>query len=464
MDLLLAYLPSGLVLGYGLILLKKPFFSLATRSVDLLNVLIAELDEDEKYRVVSSKVGPTIKELLLLLLAFVAVVAATYGAFLMGTVLLHSLLPNSAPHPLWGLLVLSLAATVPFLRAPKSKSGYSEVSQLFHHLVLDNTHLGKRLFKSQINGIEHPVPVVGPGDSVKTTAVIITGLARTGTTVLAKELAARGPFKSLTYANLPFLLAPKLWGRIYRPKSGELEERAHGDGIKVGKDSVEALEEYFFQTFGPQYVEQDKLLTHTLDGSLNDLYRRYQRSLTGDDRIYLAKNNNAILRYPSLVANNPDFAVFILFRDPLDHAYSLLKQHQRFLQKQDEDPFVLTFMNWLGHYEFGHGQRPFDLPTLPKAPFAGDATSLNYWLERWISYYSYVLTLDRPQLISFETFTKDPQAVLASIAEATGLAVDPSGLEPYQKTAPDFPEHDAHLAQRAMEIYSALNEASFCKV
>lgn len=460
MDLLLAYFPSGLVLGYGLILLKKPFFTLATNSADLLNVLVAEMDEDEKFAAVSKKVAPTIKGLLLLLLAFFAVLLAAYGAYLMGENLLLFFWPSANAHPIFGLLALSLAATLPFLRTKKSKSGYSELSQVFHHLVLDNPHLGKRLLKQQIRGVEHPVPNAGPSGTLPTSAVIVTGLARTGTTVLAKELAARGPFKSLTYANLPFLLAPKLWGRIYRPAPGETHERAHGDGIKVGKDSVEALEEYFFQTVGPHYVAQEKLLHHELDQKTNELYRRYQRSITGPNRVYLAKNNNALLRYPSMVALNPDFAVFILFRDPLDHAYSLLKQHQRFLQSQTEDPFVLTFMNWLGHFEFGHGQRPFELPGAPEAPYAGNAEELDYWLRRWVSYYSYVLTLNRPKLIAFEVFAERPQEVLAKIGELTGLSIDAEGIAPHTKGPSDYPKYDTDLAKHAQELYAQLRQRS----
>ena len=97
------------------------------------------------------------------------------------------------------------------------------------------------LLKRQIKGVEHPV------EAEQTSAILITGLARAGTTALTRALTERGPFASLDYSNMPVLLAPRLWSRFYKPKKKEDKERAHGDGIKVGLASVEALEEYFFK-------------------------------------------------------------------------------------------------------------------------------------------------------------------------------------------------------------------------
>ena len=78
-------------------------------------------------------------------------------------------------------------------------------------------------------------------------------------------------------------------------------------------------------------------------------------------QVYLAKNNNAVLRLKSMLPLNPDMTVFVLVRDPLQHAFSLMKQHQKFEKEQTEDPFILEYMNWLGHHEFGQGQLPFNL-------------------------------------------------------------------------------------------------------
>ena len=64
---------------------------------------------------------------------------------------------------------------------------------------------------------------------------------------------------------MPVLLAPRLWSKIYKPKATEDKERAHGDGIKVGLASVEALEEYFFKVLkNDAYIKADGLYGHEL--------------------------------------------------------------------------------------------------------------------------------------------------------------------------------------------------------
>ena len=74
---------------------------------------------------------------------------------------------------------------------------------------------------------------------------------------------------------------------------------------------------------------------------------------------YLSKNNNFILRYKSIRKLNNCFIMVILFRSPLEHANSLLNQHKKFCKIQKKDPFILEYMNWLGHHEFGLNQKQF---------------------------------------------------------------------------------------------------------
>ena len=251
---------------------------------------------------------------------------------------------------------------------------------------------------------------------------------------------------------MPVLLAPRLWSRFYKPKKKEDKERAHGDGIKVGLASVEALEEYFFKVAtNDRFISDDQLHLHELSAKENDLYRRYTKSLCGDGQIYLAKNNNAILRLKSILPQNTDMKVFVLVRDPLQHAYSLMKQHQKFEKEQTDDPFILEYMNLLGHHEFGLVQLPFNLSGA--APQQTDRGQLNYWLERWIDYYNYAKTLNNIQFIAYEDFVAQPKNVLEGISTETGIALKTEGVALFEKTEVDVPEHDADLAAKALEIY-----------
>ena len=80
--------------------------------------------------------------------------------------------------------------------------------------------------------------------------VFVAGLARSGTTILLNALYESNQFSSLSYQNMPFILAPNLWSKVSVAKQNiELIERAHGDGIKVSSTSPEAFEEVFWMTF-----------------------------------------------------------------------------------------------------------------------------------------------------------------------------------------------------------------------
>ena len=59
--------------------------------------------------------------------------------------------------------------------------------------------------------------------------VFISGLARSGTTILLRKVFSSNEFASLQYNNMPFLFLPNLWSPKTKIKS---YERAHGDNIK----------------------------------------------------------------------------------------------------------------------------------------------------------------------------------------------------------------------------------------
>jgi len=55
--------------------------------------------------------------------------------------------------------------------------------------------------------------------------IFITGLARSGTTILLNALYKSNIFASLSYSDMPFVLAPNLWSKIsFNKKNLELKE------------------------------------------------------------------------------------------------------------------------------------------------------------------------------------------------------------------------------------------------
>ena len=78
-------------------------------------------------------------------------------------------------------------------------------------------------------------------------------------TILLNAIYKSNVFASLSYSDMPFVLAPNLWSKIsFKKKDLELKERAHGDGIKVSTESPEAFEEVFWKTFAEENDDEFK--------------------------------------------------------------------------------------------------------------------------------------------------------------------------------------------------------------
>ena len=129
-------------------------------------------------------------------------------------------------------------------------NNYSWLQQKLHQLALSSKFMRETTFDVETSLI-----------STKKTNdinVFVAGLARSGTTVLLNAIYNTDQFSSLSYQDMPFVLAPNLWSRLsFNKQDPNLVERAHGDGIKVSTESPEAFEEVFWNTFD-EYDESIK--------------------------------------------------------------------------------------------------------------------------------------------------------------------------------------------------------------
>ena len=262
---------------------------------------------------------------------------------------------------------------------------YNAIERLLHGLTLANPVISELLFD-----LERALFKPDPGTCGS--PVIVAGLARSGSTILMRTLHDSGLFASLTYHDMPFVMAPNLWSRITRlgRKSGELQERAHQDGIKVSFESPEAFEEVFWRVHEAAHRGGAPVMgVREVSRQAYRDYRVFQAAVCkryGKSR-YLAKNNNHIMRLESLLALTTDTTVLVPFRHPAHQAHSLLRQHKLF---ENADDFTNNYMRWLGHHEFGRSHLPFSLGAeanqdhwLPDNP--------NYWLCQWRNVYTYLL-------------------------------------------------------------------------
>ncbi len=342
-----------------------------------------------------------------------------------------------------------------------SKSGYNFISRLLHRTALQSKAIAEISFD-----IENSI-VKKKGRSFPGNHVFISGLARSGTTVLMRYLYETGHFRSLTYLDMPFVLMPNIWKRIsYRKTGGEYKERAHQDGIMVGFDSPEALEEVFWRVFcGKDYILKDRLQLHRIERNVLAKFKDYVNNIlisgdTASQTRYLSKNNNHILRLDYLQKIMPESHIIIPFREPLQHSNSLLNQHIHFSKIQQEDGFSLDYMNWLGHFEFGLNQKSFFLNDNEAFREMGNyaKTDINFWLLNWKNYYRYVNEHYTGNTIFFnyDKFCRDPALELNNLfnkLDITSPAVQP---EPFKPPVKIITGVDNNLLEECNAIYKML--------
>ena len=232
-------------------------------------------------------------------------------------------------------------------------------------------------------------------------------------------------------------ICPLCWhhsyGRRYSAawqRRASATERAHADGLMVDFDSIEAFEEVFWLTFASQhYLRRHQLLLHDVDEELTSLFNEFisivlaARAETTPKR-YLSKNNNNVLRLKGLASAVPNGLIVVPYRRPIDHARSLLRQHLRFWELQQSDPFTLKYMRWLGHYEFGQDHRPFAFQTRTEEKAASNPEELNYWLQYWVDVYEGILaTLPANAVLwDHDAFCAEPADCYERLAAHLGFA------------------------------------------
>ena len=243
---------------------------------------------------------------------------------------------------------------------------YSFIHQLLHEIFL-----GNKLIKKSIFEIEKII-FLKKNDIKNNKHIFITGMPRSGTTALLNVLNKKNDLCSLKYKNMPFVMGPNI-SKIFKSKKIIKSERYHKDNIFIDLDSPEAFDEIFFLTYKNNIVFDE--LTNFISLVLSSNHKER----------YLSKNNNNYLRINDLKSIFPNSAFIIPVREPLQHSFSLLTQHINFIKLQTKENFVLKYMNYLGHYEFGMGHKSWF-----KSIHYIDKFNINYWLEQWYLYYSFI--------------------------------------------------------------------------
>ena len=222
--------------------------------------------------------------------------------------------------------------------------------------------------------------------------IFITGLARSGTSSALDLFCQSGKYGYQTYEDMPFLMCPNLYSkfRSFFKKKFNIQPRSHSDGILISQGSPEAFEEFFWKNeMNNNYISNNFLLENHLSEENISNFNKYINLVLkkNNKEIYISKNNNNILRLKFISEKLNDSIILIFFRNPVAHCYSLLKQHLNFINLQNNNKFILDYMNYLGHFEFGKNLKRFEIGKYKE----NDPTKINFWIEIWINYYNYIL-------------------------------------------------------------------------
>ena len=350
-------------------------------------------------------------------------------------------------------------------------AGYSRLDRALHRLAFATTKaqlgiadLEQRWFRRDLEAVQVGAPV------------LITALPRAGTTILLELVAGCGEFAAHTYRDMPFVLCPMLWHKLSRPfqRPSQPRERAHADGIAVSLDSPEAFEEMLWHRFWPQHYQARTIAPWTTcsDLEFTEFFAAHRHKIValrarGDKptRRYVSKNNGNMARLPAIFEAVPDATVVVAFREPLQHAASLLRQHQRFGAMHDADAFGRRYMAGIGHFDFGRNLRPIDFGGWHGDRPASAAERLEFWLEYWVATYRHALqAAEHPQilLVSFERLGSaagiDALAEALKVDDRPDLLARASMLRPAKEHPVDLRELPPALVQAAQEIWAELTK------
>lgn len=347
---------------------------------------------------------------------------------------------------------------------------YNATSRVLHKMVLSSPRIGELC-----HDIETAFSQIGSNPSKKAVKpVFIAGLARAGTTILMRTLFSTGHFYSLSYRDMPFVLMPSLWRKLSSPffQTSHDKERAHSDRIMVNYDSPEALEEIFWKTFcETDYFTVDGLVSHEPSEAVAKKYRRFVNHILisrqgSDQKRYLSKNNNNVLRLRTITQIFPDAKVIIPFRDPIQQALSLQRQHISFLERHSQDPFSLSYMNWLGHHEFGSNHKPLFAESSVLKQQTHRPESLVYWLKYWTHTYQKILEQapDHCLFFRYEEFCQSPNSSLSHILNKLDVDCPAATVREISQDIVDnihsHPILPAALTREAYGVYDLLEKIS----
>ncbi len=302
--------------------------------------------------------------------------------------------------------------------------------------------------------------------------VYVTGLARSGSTILLEMLNWQPGVVTHRYRDFPMLHVPVLWNGFLDRASRQPSvprERAHRDGIVVTRESPEAFEEVLWMSFFPHLHDPQQSSIVSSDTSRPDFERFYRDHirkllmLRGGQR-YVSKGNYNITRLEFLLRLFPDARFVVPVRNPYWHVASLMKQHHLFTAGQRRHPRATAHLTRSGHFEFGPHRRPIhtgDAEAVQRVQACWrEGREVEGWARYWSMVYDYVAdrlaanpTLaDATLVVPYETLCRNPAATVEALYRHGGFPADPELLRRARERV-HFPDYyDPELSDQEKAV------------
>jgi hypothetical protein len=278
--------------------------------------------------------------------------------------------------------------------------------------------------------------------------IYVTGLARSGTTILLELISRLPGVATHRYRDFPPIWTPCLWNGfldLVPNRAAQPHERPHADGIEITPESPEAMEETIWMRFFPgahDPAASNVLGRDTRNEAFAEFYRRHIRKLLlvrGRQR-YVAKGNYNVSRLGYLQELFPDARFVVPVRHPVSHVASLMRQHQLFSDGQRAHPASRDYLRCVGHFEFGLDRVPINMDGVPAI-----SEVVSHWMSGdeaagWAAYWSHVYgsLLDQIErdsrlreavlIVRYEDLNTRPEDELRRVLNHCHLEVEPSKL------------------------------------
>ena len=198
--------------------------------------------------------------------------------------------------------------------------------------------------------------------------IFVSGLARSGSTILTNILNVHDDTGSFLYRDAPFIEMPYLWSFANRFFYAGIKEelRPHNDGLRIGPNSPDPFEEIIWKKYLDNYLDINSQFikrgysNNNLETSLkkNILKILYVR---GNKKRYLSKGNYNITRIEYILKIFPDAKIILCIRNPYNHVESLVNVHNKFTDYCKKNKYLVKQLNILSHFEFGPQRKPICL-------------------------------------------------------------------------------------------------------